>query len=303
MKSCREACETLELDDAAVNLSIAAVRKQYKLMALKYHPDKNKSPDATKRYQEIKEAHDYLLKHLDNKRERGESESLEATWTSSVSSFFETLYNNEHLQKRVFHPLLMRIIETCETKIFERMDAARASKIYAILLKYKDSLHLSDDFLEKVAEVIRTTSAATKTFVLNPNLDDMMSQGVYRLRVEDDSETIVFVPLWHSELVYNNKTACVVQCDPELPDNVELDEENNIHVFVNYDLVDLWRGGERMMVEYNLGKKVCSFPLEALNIKREQVIKRVGEGIPRANTVDIFNVERLSDIYLHVKLT
>lgn len=295
MKSCREACETLELDDQA-NLSITAVRKQYKLMALKYHPDKNKSPDATKRYQEIKEAHDYLLKHLD-KREGGESESFEATWTSSVSSFFETLYNNEHLQKRVFHPLLMRIIETCETKIFERMDAVRASKIYAILVKYKDSLHLSDEFLENVAEVIRT-STVTKGFVLNPNLDDMRNQSVYKLRV--DETTTVFVPLWHSELIYNKN--CIVQCEPELPDNVELDENNNIHVFLTYSLMDLWRG-EETLVKYSLGKKVCSFPLESLKIKRDQVVVMRGEGMPMANTADIFNVERLSDVYLHVKLT
>ncbi len=296
MKSCREACEILELDDPSA-LSIAVIRKQYKLMALKYHPDKNKSPDATKRYQEIKDAHDYLLKHIESGRhESGVFE--EATWTSSVSSFFETLYNNEHLQKRVFHPLLMRIIETCETKIFEKMDAARASKIYAILVKYKDSLHLSDDFLEKVGEVIRTTTA-TKAFVLNPNLDDMLKQSVYKLRVDESDATTVYVPLWHSELIYNKN--CIVQCEPELPPNVELDENNNIHVFLTYNLMDLWRDGEAT-VAYSLGKEERSFPLESLVVKRDQVVIMTGEGMPRANTVEIFSVERLSDVYLHVTL-
>jgi len=289
MKSCREACKTLEIDHA--NVSIAIVRKQYKLMALKYHPDKNKSPDAKERYQEIKEAHDFLLKSLDTIS----NEEEQTTWSSTVSSFFETLYNNEHLQKRVFHPLLMKIIETCETKVFEKMDANRATKIYDILLKYKESLHLSDEFLQRVSETIRG-APIRNAFILNPNLDDMLSHSVYKLKIEEET---YYVPLWHSELIYNK--SCVVQCEPELPDNVELDEDNNIHVFLSYNLFDLWRHGEKN-VEYFLAKKSCVFPLECLHVKKEQVIVRIGEGIPIANSFEIFSVERLSDVYLHIKL-
>jgi hypothetical protein len=286
MKSYLEACKILELD--ATNVSITTVRKQYKMMALKYHPDKNKSPDANARYQAIKEAHDFLLNNS------GSINETYSTWTTSVSSFFETLYNNEHLQKRVFHPLFMRIIETCETKIFEKMDATRATKIYDILLKYKESLHLSDEFLQRVSEVIRG-APIRNAFVLNPNLDDMLDQSVYKLKMEEET---YYVPLWHSELIYNN--TCIVHCEPELPDNVELDEDNNIHVFLTYNLFDLWR--QRDMVEYSLGKKKCSFSLDCLHIKKEQVIVKMGEGIPRANTVEIFSVERLSDVYLHITL-
>jgi len=287
MKSYLEACKILELD--ATNVSITTVRKQYKMMALKYHPDKNKSPDANARYQAIKEAHDFLLNNS------GSINETYSTWTTSVSSFFETLYNNEHLQKRVFHPLLMKIIETCETKVFEKMDANRATKIYDILLKYKESLHLSDEFLQRVSETIRG-APIRNAFILNPNLDDMLSHSVYKLKIEEET---YYVPLWHSELIYNK--SCVVQCEPELPDNVELDEDNNIHVFLTYNLVDLWRHGEKN-VEYFLAKKSCVFPLECLHVKKEQVIVRIGEGIPIANSVEIFSVERLSDVYLHIKL-
>jgi hypothetical protein len=297
MTSYQKACKSLEIEDV---LSIAVVRKQYKLLALKYHPDKNKSTDASAKYQEIKEAHDYLLKYLDNHAFTGDSSTSwsdsSTSWSSSVSSFFETLYNNQHLQKRVFHPLLMRIIETCETKIFENMDSRRANKIYEILVKYKDSLHLSDDFLKRVYETIRVKVDAV--ILLNPNLDDLLNQSVYKYKVDD--LLCCYIPLWHSELIYD-KHKLVVQCEPELQDNIELDEYNNIHVSLQYNLTDIW-GKER--IEFPLGNtQTRTFCLDSLKLTKEsQCIVREREGIPVANTVDIYNVDQLSDIYLHITL-
>ena len=243
MTSYQKACKTLEIDGV---VSIAVVRKQYKLLALKYHPDKNKSDNASAKYQEIKEAHDYLLDNRAFSNDSSTSWSDSSTsWSSSVSSFFETLYNNQHLQKRVFHPLLMRIIETCETKIFENMDSRRANKIYEILVKYKDALHLSDDFLKRVYETIRVK--VDEVILLNPNLDDLLNQSVYKHKVED--LCCCYIPLWHSELIYD-KHKLVVQCEPELPENMELDEYNNIHVSLQYNLLEIW-GKET--IEYSLG--------------------------------------------------
>lgn len=300
MQSYQKACKTLELE----GVSIETVRKQYKLMALKYHPDKNKTADAHTKYLEIKEAHDYLLVYLENRG--GEAAAAETeSWTSTVSSFFETLYNNQHLQKRVFHPLLMRIIQTCETTLFEKMDTKRATKIYEILVKYKDSLHLSDDFLKQVNDIIckrceaaTNEAAVSETIILNPNLDDLLNQSVYKLKVDGEE---YFVPLWHSELVYGKTTnkQLIVQCEPELPDNVELDENNNIHLYIRYNLVELWNTRDTN-VEFSVGSQKRTFCMESLKIKRgEQVILKKGEGIP---LLAMFDVEELSDIYLHITL-
>ena len=166
----QKACKILELTDT---VDTETIRKQYKMMALKFHPDKNKSQNANAEYQEIKEAHDFLMNKSDF--------SQHGSWSASVASFFETLYNNQHLQKRVFHPLLMKIIGTCETEIFEKMDARRAQKVYEILLKYRDYLHLSQQFLDKVREIIQKKTEITEKIeeiiILNPNLDDLFNQS------------------------------------------------------------------------------------------------------------------------------
>ena len=313
MMNSRQAYKVLELEPGAAHETI---RRQYKMLALKYHPDKNKAEGAADKYREIKEAHDVLCSSgpstgpLDplGPSVSGWFSTGSSTYARTAADFFEMIYNDEQLQRRIFHPLLMRVVGSCEEKaldMFKKMEKKKARKLYDILMLYQDTLHLSADILVKIRGIIEGPEGESSEegseerevediVVLNPNIDDLLNQSVYKLKQEDG--TILFVPLWHRELEYDG---VFVDCLPTLPDNVGLDEHNNIHVNCTLKIADLWDKDE---VEVLVGSRAYNLDINRLRLVSKQVVQMEGLGIPVPNEADIFNVSRLSSVYAHVEI-
>jgi hypothetical protein len=221
------------------------------------------------------------------------------------------IYNDEQFQRRIFHPLLMRVVGSCEEKalaMFRKMEKTKARKLYDILILYQDTLHLSAYTLAKIHQIIeaQTLSEATLSeatlseatvediIVLNPDIDDLLNQSVYKLK-RGDSETL-FVPLWHRELEYDG---VFVDCVPTLPDNIWLDELNNIHVKCGFKVGDLWN---KDAVDIQVGTRVYNLDVGLLRLVSRQTVRIDGLGIPVPNEADIFNMSRLSSVYAHVEI-
>jgi curved DNA-binding protein CbpA len=305
----RQAYKVLELEPGAAHETI---RRQYKMLALKYHPDKNKAEGAADKYREIKEAHDVLCTNdkdpLDPSSVSGWFSTGSSTYARTAADFFEMIYNDEQLQRRIFHPLLMRVVGSCEEKaldMFKKMEKKKAQKLYDILILYQDTLHLSADILVKIRGQIEGSEEEGSVegseerevediVVLNPNIDDLLNQSVYKLKQEDG--TTLFVPLWHRELEYDG---VFVDCLPTLPDNVGLDEDNNIHVNCLLKVADLWDKDE---IEVLVGSRAYNLDINRLRLVSKQVVEMEGLGIPVPNEADIFNVSRLSSVYAHVEI-
>ncbi len=320
----QRACETLLINPKDISLEV--IRKQYKLMALKYHPDKNSADDAADVYREIKEAHDYLIagiRRCDPEDEFGksgfececdfESDDSNIQFASTIyqkikesssyigvaASFIETLYNNKTFQKHIFHPILMRILLGCEEKglqLFETMDKPRAQKVFAIISLYRDAFHISDAFLEKAQQILDLKTdnleVVKERVILNPNLDDLYNQSVFKL------QTSVLVPLWFSELIYE-KENIIVECIPELPEHITLDEHNNIHVRLSYLISDVWK---KDILEVSVGTRVFTILTRDLKLMNYQIFAHMRAGIPVPNEKNIFKTDHLSNVIIHVLL-
>lgn len=274
----RRAFKVLEIEEQYADknrTTIEIVRKQYKMLALKWHPDRNKAPDAAERYREIKDAHDFLLDGS-----LGSEKTSEQSYKNVASNFFETLYNNEHFQRRIFHPLLMKVTTLCEEKALSfilRLDADRATKLLTMIETWKTVLHFSDAFFDKVRGHIE----GAQHIVLNPNIDDLMQSNVYLL-----SEGII-APLWHPLLEYE-KEGIIVHCLPELPDNMWIDDdddENTLNVEITETVENIWKFGH---LEISIGAEKKRIELSNLKLKQSQIVELKGEGIPIPHTDNVF---------------
>ena len=116
-----------------------------------------------------------------------------------------------------------------------------------------------------------------KSYELNPSIKHLMHKELYYLE-----EYKLYVPLWHQEIIYDNIT---ININPQLPDNVYIDDDNNIHILIikNNDIV------------FELGGISFSFQN---NIQNIVVLK--GKGIPKINIKNIYDCSELSNIIIHI---
>jgi hypothetical protein len=142
-------------------------------------------------------------------------------------------------------------------------------------------------------------------YKLNPNIDDLFENNVYKLYV---NEQLFLVPLWHNELYFessesNNFKEIVVSCEPELSENIKIDDNNNLIVKIEFDLNDLpnlIKNDEK--ISFNIGKKNFSIPVNKLYMKTNQYYRIKNEGLSKINENDIYDVSTKSDIIVNITL-
>ena len=214
-----KALEILEIEEADEE----TIKKAYRLLALRYHPDKNADEDATTKFQEIHEAYTYLNGSV--------HDDSSTDYKSLLRAFLRTwIVGDGDSDNDVLHEWLRRITTICEDKalaLLNNIDKHILKTIYELLSKNSDALHVSKHFIEKMHEVLKTKFEKDERIILHPFLEDM--ENIYKLTVR---EKVFLVPLWHHHLIYDDEDGkeIYVDCYPLLPELMWLDEYNNINV-------------------------------------------------------------------------
>lgn len=289
------ACNILGINKS--DLSADIVKKQYRLKALYYHPDKNHSPDAKERFQEVVASYEFLCNRLENKEITDHANPVDYKYF--VTQFFKNIIQGAN-QEELLYSILKKTAFLCEEKAFESLeglDKGTLIKLYEIYQKNKECLHLKEEFIERVKELINDKIERDECIILKPNIDDLLKDNVYKLKIQDHT---FIVPLWHNELVYDNSgNDTYVKCSPILDENIEIDSKNNIYVYIRSTFDNIWNEDE---IVVNLGSQQYFIKRDELYMKSNQQYVLKGMGISKINYNDIYDVSRRGDIIIHLKI-
>jgi hypothetical protein len=329
----QKAIDILEIDINNVDFkssSTSYLKRCYHKQALKYHPDKNgNTTESTERFKLINDAYDFLKRedeilnndNINNTKETDENSSvykdilqlflkgiLDGKYSESISSIIKEIILNFSEVKKM-----------TSLKMFDGLDKETTINIYNFLSKYRSLFHFSNEFLDKIKDIIIKKHDDIMVYVLNPSIDDLLNNNVYKLYVEEE---LYLVPLWHSEMYFDvkkretetketNETKethdikeIIVLCYPELPENITIDEDNNLYVEVNLNVSDIspFLSSSKNMKVF-LGKKELDIPLYNLYIRDTQLYRIKSQGLTKIKENDIYDISEKCDIIVKINMT
>jgi len=294
------AFELLEIDINKKEITLEYIKKKYHKQALKYHPDKNgNTEESNEKFKQINEAYDYLKREIeivyDDTKEESSNSSL---YTDILRVFLNGILDgkyNENFTKIVNEFVLN--YSSISIKLFDNLDNETAMSIYAFLSKYRYIFHLNQDIINSIREIIIKKYENTMVYVLNPTIDDLLNNNVYKLVLENN---LFLVPLWHNELYFEHLgNEIIVLCEPKLDENMTIDEDNNLHVSINIP----WSPdflSTKQNIEVKIGSKIINISQNELFIRREQFYRIKNKGLTKIKEYDIYDVDEKSDIIFKI---
>ena len=295
----QEALQIFEITSVS-NLTLETLKKQYHKLALTNHPDKNgNTVEATQRFQQIHEAYEVIQKEVKELKEENEEifTTYSMGYTAILHLFIDGILKGNY--NEIISTIVKEIVSGCKEisfKLFEDMNKEQSLAIYNFIVKYKTLLHIPENTLDRVKEILLNKFNDMQIYVLNPSINDLFQNNVYKLNVNNK---LYFVPLWHSELYFESDI--IVKCIPDLPNNITIDEDNNLivteKILFTYSL--LTSKTTTIKIGDNLSFEI---PNDQLLIRPFQTYIFKNQGISKIVENDIYKIEDKADILVKIIL-
>ena len=309
----KDAFNILEIDISIVSyndISLEYLKKQYRKLALKHHPDKNGNTlDSNEKFKQINEAYHYLKKEIYNfNPECDTSIELDEDETFTSSLYFQILKN---FIKTVFEEntdILSKIVNDIinagkhiSVKLFDDLDKDTALNIYTFLSNNRSTLHLTQDILDIIRDIVVKKYDNVIVYKLNPTISDLMNNNLYKLYVNNE---LFLVPLWHNESYYDvSGCEIIVICEPDILNNITIDEENNIcvekNIYIHNELTEMLTNNTALKIY--IGENEFEITLSNLFIKKEQYYVIKNAGISKIKK-DIYDISEKSNIIVKINM-
>ena len=303
----KDAFEILEIDLNIINyedISVEYLTKQYRKLALKHHPDKNgNTTESNEKFQKINEAFNFLkieIKHFEPEDLNTDTEPFSSLYIDILKGFMQTIFEGKYNDLLII--IVSEIINAgkiISKKLFDDLDKDTTLNIYIFLSNNRSTLHLSQEILDNIREIVIKKYNNVEIYKLNPCINDLINNNLYKLYANNE---LFLVPLWYSESYFDSSTCeIVVICEPELPNNITLDEDNNIYIELIVEQQELFKKilDQDESIKFNIGDKEFNILLSELYMKREQNYKIKNSGISKIKN-NIYDVSEKTDIIVKI---
>ena len=226
-----EAIEILNLSNEKICES--NIKKKYRLLALLYHPDKNKNEDANEKFQKINEAYNFLM----NNKNCNENISYKELIFEFLENHFDIKDNN--VKEKIYIYIDKNINSFIQYLLLKYFNDNNLINIYKLIEKFENNINIFDNkLINNIKNTIINRVSNIEQIILNPILSDLLEDNIYKFNYKNE---IYYIPLWHEELIYDyNESEFIIKIEPNLPENVSLDNNNNLLIDIEYNIRDIW---------------------------------------------------------------
>ena len=188
----QNAIDFLEIDINHTEYKTTGYLKRcYHKQALKYHPDKNgNTVESTERFKQINEAYEFLKREqkdvLDDTNTDANTDANSSVYKDILQLFLKGILDGKYSESisKIVREIVLNFSEVkkmSSLKMFDDLDKETTIGIYNFLSKYRLLFHFSQEFLDRVKDIIIKKHDDIMVYVLNPSIDDLLNNNVYKL--------------------------------------------------------------------------------------------------------------------------
>ena len=289
------------------------LRKTYHILALNYHPDKNKELNAKDKFQDIQNAYIFLDNFINLNNHNIENECTSISYTDLIINFLNLLINNftndENNNIKIENEVCKFNTECIEysykliEKLLDKLNINVIEEINKLItnLNNNKKLNISEKIINIIIDIVKNKLKEYNIYIINPDLSNIFNSEIYKLEIENET---IYIPLWHTEMNYQKN---IIKIEPILDDNITIDENNNLHyIYKNTfeNIINIIHNNankipnlEILIEEFNL----C-IPINELNFKTYQIYVFKELGIPTINLYNILDNTKKSNVIIHIYL-
>ena len=206
------------------------LKKAYRKSALRYHPDKNDSSDASTQFDLVKRAFEYLLKNEEKHRNNKNRNRNNMSSNENMSNN-ENMNNGEINKKGNFNSFNNFDNNVQElASLFDKIKPFDPDKLQQLFGACKNVVGITKDIMK---DAIKKNKKEEIKYEIEVTLQQMLDDNVYILKHKDKS---LLVPLWFDEIYFEENDEIInVSIIPQLPANVKLNSNNHLVVSILKD--------------------------------------------------------------------